>query len=328
MEIIRNESARRLSSMLQALVCPVLWLTLATSACGPLEPEPLPEELAAQRQLQVSDEPDSSPHGLSLNGLSLNGLALNGLSSTGLPLNGLSTQGLSSPAFDAWFQGDPVLNETVMRYVVRCAVPAGSTRTYQSALQGGTWSWSGGLGLAPDWARGEKATRAEQRIVSACMAAHANKFGVHIPVSILGRGATGAAIPIGLLEVLEFPEPEGCFFGNVFDPSEGIYAGNDGRELSSRNSTPRACALATRRSGPPECAPLTRIEPDCSEVCTRDLLSGGYLTCTYEGVTDPALTTRIRWQDVYTCGDGVCQVSESCGTGNEYNNCRDCGPCP
>jgi hypothetical protein len=41
------------------------------------------------------------------------------------------------------------------------------------------------------------------------------------------------------------------------------------------------------------------------------------------------LTTRLRPQDVFTCGDGQCQISESCGTSYQYFNCRpDCDACP
>ena len=47
------------------------------------------------------------------------------------------------------------------------------------------------------------------------------------------------------------------------------------------------------------------------------------------GIQYKVLTTRLRPSDVYTCGDGVCQVSEHCGTGQTADNCGlDCGPCP
>jgi hypothetical protein len=211
--------------------------------------------------------------------------------------------------------------------VVRCAVPAGATRVYTSARTGGTWRWEGSLGLAPDWAQGAPATPAEQRIVTACLAAHTNKFGIQMPLSVQGRGATGVPIATSSAEFQEYAEKEGCFFGNLFN-SEGIYAATDRKALNHKSSTPRACALAIKKSGPPECAPMVRIDPDCSDICTKDA-SGAYLSCTYNGITYPVITTRIRKQDMYTCGDGVCQVSEKCGTGNDYDNCgKDCGPCP
>ena len=44
--------------------------------------------------------------------------------------------------------------------------------------------------------------------------------------------------------------------------------------------------------------------------------------------TNPELLKRLREADVYRCGDGVCQFTESCGNGTQYDNCRsDCGRC-
>jgi len=319
MDTVLTETSRRLSyvhlALFQAGMLLLLWVTL--SGCHPLE-EGLEESESSVRAQAVG----------SINGLSLNGLSLNGLSLNGLSLNGLSLNGLSTAQFDLWFQGNPTLNDVVMRYVVLCAVPSGAARAYTSASTGGTWSWTGSLGLAPDWAQGAPATPTEQRIVSACLAAHSNKFGVQIPLSVQGRGATGGVIPTDPQELQDYPEKEGCFFGNLFN-DEGIYAGNNRKPLNHKESTPRACALSIKKSGPPECAPMIRIDPDCSAICTQDAESGTYTSCTYNGITYPTLTTRLRKQDIYTCGDGVCQVSEKCGTGNDYDNCgKDCGACP
>ena len=51
------------------------------------------------------------------------------------------------------------------------------------------------------------------------------------------------------------------------------------------------------------------------------------MACTWHGVTYMPLTTRVRPSEIYTCGDHVCQISETCssspGTGCE----KDCGRC-
>ena len=289
---------------------------LAANGCGPLEAAPEPEPLARQAHTVKNL---NTTNGLSLNGLSLNGLSLNGLS-----LNGLATA-----EFDAWFQTNPELHDTVMKYVVRCAVPAGQSRTYTSPTTGRSWSWTGALGLAPDWSNGTPATLTEQRIVSACLAAHVDKYELHIRISVQGLSAKGMAIPTSPWELWMFPEKEACFFGNVFN-AEGIYAGNDGRPLNERESTARACALSSRSCTQTQpCAPLVRVEHDCARFCTLDAGRHFYVSCTYNGITYPAITTRLLRSDIYTCGDGVCQVTEKCGTGESYDNCgRDCGPCP
>ncbi|MFY0523298.1 hypothetical protein ACN28I_08985 [Archangium gephyra] len=300
----------------------VLLLLLTASACSPMEdaapgPEPLARRPQALKELHTSN-------GLSLNGLSLNGLSLNGLS-----LNGLSLEGLSSARFHAWFQTNPELHASVMEYLVRCAAPAEESRTYTSPTTGQTWSWRGGLGLAPDWTQGSPATLAEQRIVSACLAAHVDKYELHISISVQGLSAQGVAIPTPDWELALYSEKEACFFGNLFTP-EGVYAGNDGRPLNERESTARACALSNKRdAGGHPCAPLLRVEQDCARFCTLDASRRFYVSCTHNGISYPAITTRLLRSEIYTCGDGVCQVSEKCGTGEAYDNCgRDCGPCP
>ena len=288
-------------------------LLAALSACGPLEEAPVEDTLDTRARELMSRQ------GLSLNGLSLNGLSLNGLS-----LNGLSTA-----QFNDWFQENPTLHNQVMKYVVLCAVPAGETRTYTSGT-GMSWSWPGSLGLAPAWSQGSPPSLTEQRVISACLAAHANRFGVEIALSVQGVGATGVPIPLGSGELQTYAEKEGCFFGNVFNAQEGLYAGNDGRPLNRRESTARACALHMKwPSSQQDCPPMMRIEPNCSEICTPSASGTYYTSCTYNGIVYPTITTRILPEDIYMCGDGVCQVSEKCGTGTNFDNCQlDCGACP
>jgi hypothetical protein len=67
---------------------------------------------------------------------------------------------------------------------------------------------------------------------------------------------------------------------------------------------------------------------DCSRHCTTDVSGLFHTRCVYGGVEYRPLLTRLREQDIYRCGDGTCQVTESCGTANWHNSCRaDCGVC-
>jgi hypothetical protein len=295
----------------------LLLVSLATG-CG-LAEEPTPTAWEPASEIQELDE----DNGLSVNGLSVNGLSVNGLSVNGLSVNGLSTQD-----FQNWFQTSPTQFDSVMRYVVLCAVPAGQTRTYTDAVAMKTYTWSGGLGLAPGWASGQPATVAEQQLVSACLAAHVNKFAVHISISVLGRDATGQTIPYTDDELTSHSRREACLFGNLFS-NDGIYVGNDGEQLTSSESSTRACTLggSPGTSQAANCAPLSPVG-SCGTYCTLDATGTFYTSCTYNGVTYQPLTTRLRTEDVYQCGDGVCQMTESCGTSNTYNSCQaDCGAC-
>lgn len=310
------------------------------AACGPIQ-EPSEEDGA---RLASHAQALSSHNGLSLNGLSLNGLSLNGLSLNGLSLNGLSTRD-----FADWFQQDAERGDQVMRYLIHCAVPAGEVRLYTDPGTGEAYVWTGGLGLAPDWAGGASATEAEQQVVTACLAAHTNKYGVHVPISVLGQDARGRSIAVTPEEQKQFTWKESCFFGNVFNGGR-LYVGRDHNRLSRHQSTSRACSVFSGRLDTPEddddtantdtgetagdiedtrrhCTPLVYVGR-CDRYCTLDRSKTFYASCTYGGVTYRPLTTHLRHTDVAQCGDGICQPSESCGRGDSFDSCRkDCGPC-
>lgn len=284
--------------------------------CGPAE---LQAE-SAEPRVQVQDL--GSDNSLSANGLSFNGLSFNGLSFNGLSFNGLSTQ-----AFGSWFQSNPSLADEVMRYVVRCAVPTGQTRKYTHLPSGRTYTWTGSLGLAPQWAGGSAAPVLEQQLVSACLAAHVNPYNANVPISILGSHAQGQSIPYSHNELNAFPKQESCFFGNLFS-GQGIYAGSRGTLLTQEQSSTRACAVVdSSGSLRRQCLPLVYVG-ECANHCTLDASGLYYARCTYGGVEYRSLVTRLREQDIHRCGDGTCQVTESCGNTSWYNSCQaDCGTC-
>ena len=301
----------------------VSWLMVGPG-CGPAKE---PSEALVDEPGTV-EQASASLNGLSFNGLSFNGMSSNGLSFNGLSFNGLSSQGLSSAQFAAWFQTNPTLADMVMRYVVRCAVPVGQTRSYWNPTTARTHTWAGLLGLAPDWADGQRATTTEQQVVSACLAAHTTTSGNTMAISVLGLNGRGQTIPYSSLELSGFSEHEACFFGNLFT-DEGIYVASDQGLLRGSQSSPRGCALSP--------GPLQRVEENCPPIvplsscdvyCDSNLLKPYRSHCTYKGRSYRPITTRLRTADVFHCGDGVCQYTESCGLGTSYRSClHDCGPC-
>ncbi|ATB33545.1 hypothetical protein [Melittangium boletus] len=280
-------------------------------ACSPLEETDLEFEEAGQAAHQALEED---------NGLAFNGLAFNGLAFNGLAFNGLAFNGLNHKDFVSWFNKHPEESDTFMKYLVRCAVPAGQHRTYWDGRR--AHIWNGHLGLAPAWVSGSPATREEQQAVSACLGALTNKYGLSVLVSLRGTTAAGASIPVTSGEQADHTLREGCFFGNLFN-GEGLFVGNDSDLFSSTQSSLRACALM----GGKACPPLKHIG-SCHAVCQPDATGSAFSRCTYKGVSYHAITTRIRPQDVYTCGDGICQSTESCGKHQRPDSCKvDCGKC-
>ncbi|QSQ25841.1 hypothetical protein JY651_13305 [Pyxidicoccus parkwayensis] len=292
-------------------------LVLGTGGCGPVEEPPAEPVSPGVRGQELESD----------NALSINGLSFNGLSFNGLSFNGLSFNGLSSSAFKSWFQSNPARADEVMRYVVRCAVPVGQTRSFTDTVTGRRYTWPGSLGLAPVWSTGAAAPVAEQQLVSACLAAHVNAFGVSVPISLVGRNAVGGVLAYTPDELNGFPKEESCFFGNLFT-GQGIFAGSRGTLLSQNTSSSRACAVVDNSgSQRMNCSPLVYVG-DCSRHCSLDPLGLFYADCDYSGNHFRPLTTRLRGQDIYRCGDGTCQVTESCGNANWYNSCQaDCGVC-
>ena len=308
----------RTVARVEALKAAALVLALAFTACGPLTPA----ERAAEQGL-------SADNGLSPNGLSQNGLSQNGLSQNGLSQNGLSQNGLSQNGFSTWFNADPAAADAVMRYLVRCAVPSGQSRAWTNPTTGASYSWPGELGLAPGWAGGTAATVAEQQLITACLAAHVNAYGISVPISVNGKTATGDVIPHSKDERALYTEYEGAFFGNLF-ADEGMFVCQKHPAYTSAQSSSRACAFDTTVVGPSvPCAPLLNVG-DCSAVCSAwSNINRMYGSCAWKGVTYKPVTTLLLPSSIYACGDGTCQFTESCGTGADFDDCKsDCGPCP
>ncbi|PTL83931.1 hypothetical protein [Vitiosangium sp. GDMCC 1.1324] len=287
---------------------------LILSGCAGSESEPPPQKAMSGSAALVET-----------NGLSTNGLSTNGLSTNGLSTNGLSTNGLSTSKFNTWFNQNTALSDMLMRYIVKCALPAGAQLVWKNPKTRLTYSWNGSMGLTPGWSGGQPATEIEQQVITACLAAHANRFSVQVDISILGLDAAGTPIPMVNQELTLYPEKEACFFGNLFTEN-ATYAGNNA-VFSSADSSVRACGLEmSNPSGIDKCPPIHHVGK-CTDMCAPDPQHNYYYTCTYNGKSYRAMTTRLTHADIYHCGDGICQISESCGTGTTPDNCKDCGPC-
>jgi hypothetical protein len=248
----------------------------------------------------------------------------NGLGTNGLGTSGLSASAMNSSEFVTWFNQNPALADKVMTYVVSCAVAENSLRTWTNPLTGLQYSWNGSLGLTPGWAGGAPITGAEQQLMTACLAAHTNKYGIRVPISIQGRTANDSLIPVTADELTTFARQEACFFGNLFT-AEGIFSGSDGNWATTESSV-RACGLEKPGATVDKCPPIHHLG-SCRNFCILDTSRTAYLSCTYNGKDYRPMTTRIRREDVYRCGDSICQFTESCGTGLSPEDCRDCGPC-
>ena len=258
-----------------------------------------------------------------------NGLTTNGLTTNGLTTNGLTTNGLSAVVFGAWFAGNPTSNATIMKYLVKCGLPAGMSLGYWFGPT--YYSWPGELGLAPTWVSYGYLPLAEQQLVSACMAAHTNKYGVHVTVSVRGYLPDGSAIPLSAGESSAYNQDEGCYFGNLFDGSGVFSAYSSNSPLTSVGETSlRACAVSDGKKG--SCAPMVSTGKTCQQICTgyTSAVTGAFTftSCNWNGVNYKPLSVRLSPNDINSCGDGVCDDSETCFNPTTGVGCQaDCGKC-
>jgi hypothetical protein len=285
--------------------------------------------------LTISQQELNTDNGLTIDVLGLvqdallvpvDGESDNGMPPNYLALNGLSPGALATPEFERWFASDPMAAHVLMRYLTRCALPAWASLSYEYG--GLIFSWQGSLSMAPLWASGEPIPEVEQQLVSGCLAAHANKYGVKVPISVYGRYSSGEALPIGDGELDTYSVTEGCFFGNVFQ-MQGTFSGNDRpMSLTDAESSIRACAMGDRTGTASSYCPPLVYAGNCSDVCVRDATGVFYESCTVNGVSFRPITTRIKPSSQFTCGDGICQQTESCGEGTTWDSCSlDCGLC-
>jgi hypothetical protein len=98
----------------------------------------------------------------------------------------------------------------LLEYIVKCALPDGHN-LYKTDQYGNPYTLHGYLGLAPGWENGSCDGNCK-RWVSACMLAHVNTAGVHIPINIVGQNSA-----LGWGQDPNYPNQEGTFFGNLFE---------------------------------------------------------------------------------------------------------------
>jgi hypothetical protein len=156
---------------------------------------------------------------LSTNGLtSTNGLmSSNGLSS----INGLgSVNGLSSTNGLMTTSG----GRSTIAYLVKCALASGDSLVKQDQY-GASFTFNGGMGLCPAWKTGSihsSAFKTCQNMLSACLMAHVNTAGVHIPIWMDSENridGKGASIGWGV-DPTNYPAQEGTFFGNIIETGD------------------------------------------------------------------------------------------------------------
>ncbi|RZI43553.1 hypothetical protein EGT07_07175 [Herbaspirillum sp. HC18] len=133
---------------------------------------------------------------------------------------------------------------TQLKYLVNCALAPDDTVI--ADVDGRRYTFHGGMELAPAWATQPLSTQ-EQRLVSACILARTNYFGVPVQLSIRSdAGDVPASLSTDIDERRDYPFFEGGFFGNIFleQPEAYVCTDDNGADrVPHLRSLLRVCSL-------------------------------------------------------------------------------------
>ena len=189
-------------------------------------------------QLRLQNEGAISTAGLDFDALTTNALTANRLTTNALNANTLTTNALNAnllaanaltanPKASELLIAKPLNTETLkdpylnlqlhdpggrqlLEYIVRCALKPTEKVQLTDKITGQTTEFQGNIGLYPSWSS-TRCGRECQELISACLLAHVNAFGVKAEISLSGPGRERT-----ISERDIFPIREAAFYGNLF----------------------------------------------------------------------------------------------------------------
>jgi len=270
--------------------------------------DPLATHMDSQ---SISSQNALSYNRLSMNRLSMNRLSMNRLSMNRLSMNRLSMNSLESDGLEETEEGREALT-----YVAKCALNEGDVLV--ANVDGVEYQFPGLLGVAPEWEDGALSPEGEQ-LVSACLLAHVNAFGVSVPVSIRSWPAIAAMAQ----ERRDFPIYEATFFGDVFaDELKAFSCAGDSQDLAAKYATSRELRVCADQDS--DCAIVAVGR--CLDVCGSRHPHYGWRECVAGGVVYGATTSVFLTADLATdtpdcSGSGDCSGEAS---GADARLVQDC----
>lgn len=143
-----------------------------------------------------------------------------------------------------------------LRYLASCALDARTVLVGRA--NGETYRFAGDMGLAPGWADGA-ITPAERRLVSACILARTNLFGVPVRISMRSTAGPESLVAAGD-EARTHSEHEGGYFGDLFSAAPSAYVCVEPQHAARRAREEAMQRVCTHPSGQtsPDGLPLSR----------------------------------------------------------------------
>jgi hypothetical protein len=210
-----------------------------------------------------------APNALAPNALAPNALAPNALAPNALAPNALTVLQAATPAGAA--------ARMLMKYTVGCALPSSATFHFSWTDLAGQLhdeSYPGLLGLAPEWATGPLTSDAHQRLVSGCLAARVNYYGVSVLISL--RSDDAPLDSPSSQELSDYPHVEGAFWGNLFAATPYLNACYDALDVNISRQDMRDCAVGHLSNGKVVSCGMIKLRGSCSTWCQSLTCSGHY----------------------------------------------------
>jgi hypothetical protein len=243
----------------------------------------------------VHEEALSSSNRLSMNRLKASSLGVVTLSTAPLSTDGVA---LASTSLLSSKDGRDVL-----KYLIRCALPAG--QAVGGAWNGKVYSFSGLVGVAASWLN-QPLSLTGRRWMTACLLAHVNAYGEEVPISLRGNHP---ALTTTAQESAMFTVEEMSFYGDLFTQGDQAMFACAGKGLqvqwpedpdeyqakrSCSDDDDDECALYV----PGPCYDVTPSATDACESGTIDWYSGCHPTARERG--DDWIASEASFSEVIT----------------------------
>ncbi|WP_437893594.1 hypothetical protein [Sorangium sp. So ce124] len=285
----------------------VLALPLLTAACIGAELDEQAEGLVGEEELVGEAEGAfETDNGYLANALNFNALNFNALNFNALNFNALNFNGMDPNARASILNpgANGALARDLLRYIVSCSLGPAQTFSFSWTDSGGVVhpeAYRGSLGIAPWWSSSGIANDTfHQRLITACVAARTNWYGVSVMVSLRddynGLGTQPS-------EISTYTVREGAFWGNLFSSTPYVRACYSPGGVTRARQMMRDCAAghvtvdpATGATTVQGCGPMV-ILGSCDTLCSGvDTTRGFYRQC----LEDPSIWPWLRTDLVVT----------------------------
>ena len=190
-----------------------------------------------------------------------------------------------------------VLSRRFLRYVVSCAFDGAQSFSFSWTDSTGVVHqehYEGKLGIAPEWATGPLTDETRQRLVSGCVAARVNWYGVSVTISVRSLHEplrTYASSP----EVAAYPNVEGAFWGNLFVQAPYLSACYEENAVAVSRAAYRDCAAGHIEGDSVVPCGMIALTGPCSSSCSKLTAGGRYhsVCVDHPGVTGSGHTAAV-----------------------------------